>query len=191
MRDIPTLLKYFKTMANENRLKIVGLVAHQERSVEELAALLNLRSPTVSHHLNKLKALNIVTMRREGNTHLYHFSQPTLRQMTINLFAPDNMSMLTKDIKQETWEEKVLESFIKEGSLQRLPAGLKKRMVVLRWLVDHFDQGNQYTEKEVNEIINRYHPDYATIRREFIDNGLMQRNKGIYWRLPDPETKTN
>jgi len=35
-------------------LKIIGLLAQRSYSVEELAALLDLKAPTVSHHLSKL-----------------------------------------------------------------------------------------------------------------------------------------
>jgi hypothetical protein len=36
----------------------------------------------------------------------------------------------------------------------------------------------------VNAIIKRYHPDTATLRRELIGNKLMQRENGVYWRVP-------
>src|SRR5271170_8101865 len=56
--DLATLLAFFKAMANESRLRIVGLLAERERSVQELAELLELKEPTVSHHLAALTALN-------------------------------------------------------------------------------------------------------------------------------------
>ena len=62
-------------------------------------------------------------------------------------------------------------------------AGYKKRLVVLKWLVSHFEEGVRYPEKEVNEIIARHHPDYCTLRREFITRGLMKRENGAYWRV--------
>lgn len=72
--DFHTLLRFFKVLANENRLKLVGILSTQECSVEELATLLKLQEPTVSHHLNKLKELHLVEMRPEGNTHLYRLN---------------------------------------------------------------------------------------------------------------------
>lgn len=38
-----TLLRFFKALADENRLKILGILANRECSVEELAALLRLK----------------------------------------------------------------------------------------------------------------------------------------------------
>ena len=34
----------------------------------------------------------------------------------------------------------------------------------------------------VTEIIGRVHPDFATLRREMIDTGLMAREREVYWR---------
>ena len=58
--DLEILLSFFKALSNESRLKIVGLLAQREASVDELAALLELRAPTVSHHLSILKAQELV-----------------------------------------------------------------------------------------------------------------------------------
>ena len=41
--DLATLLAFFKAMANESRLRIIGLLAERERSVQELAELLGLK----------------------------------------------------------------------------------------------------------------------------------------------------
>jgi hypothetical protein len=40
----------------------------------------------------------------------------------------------------------------------------------------------RYPEATVNEILRRYHEDVATLRRSLIDEELMQRNAGLYWR---------
>ena len=68
-QDLNTLLQFFKALANESRLKLVGALAQQERSVEELASILALKEPTVSHHLSKLKELQLLHMRSDGNNY--------------------------------------------------------------------------------------------------------------------------
>src|SRR4051812_19082702 len=60
----------------------LGILATRECSVEELAALLELRAPTVSHHLARLKDLGLVAMRADGNTHLYHLECDALRTLS-------------------------------------------------------------------------------------------------------------
>src|SRR5947207_13914597 len=96
--EFEALLHFFKVLADENRLKLLGLLANREYSVEELAALLQLRAPTVSHHLAKLKELNLVVMRPEGNTHIYWLNADTLRAPSKGLLSSDKMTSFVDEI---------------------------------------------------------------------------------------------
>ncbi|MBE9043663.1 metalloregulator ArsR/SmtB family transcription factor [Pleurocapsales cyanobacterium LEGE 10410] len=178
--NFDTLLSFFKVLANENRLKLVGILSQTECSVEDLAARLQLKEPTVSHHLNKLKELNLVAMRSQGNTHLYRLNSDTLSELNKSLFSPEQMASWSKNTRPEAWEEKVLQNYLRSDRVTELPASRKKRQVILRWLVSKFDPARTYSEQEVNKIIGIYYDDYATVRREFIGYQLMKRDNGIY-----------
>lgn len=80
------LVSIFKALADANRLKIVGLLAQQPYSVEQLAALLNLKPPTVSHHLSKLAEVGLVSAKAEGYYSVYQLEEATL-QKTRLLFS--------------------------------------------------------------------------------------------------------
>jgi hypothetical protein len=81
------------------------------------------------------------------------------------------------------YEARVLANFVNAGGrLISIPAQRKKLLVVLRWLVEDFQLGRRYPESEINRIISRRHPDFATLRRLLVDEELMQRRRGIYWR---------
>ena len=185
--DLQLLLQYFKALADETRLRIVGLLAGREQSVEEIAAALGLRTPTVSHHLQRLKDLDLVAMRRDGTTHYYSLRLGELLRMNRELMTAEKVRSLASMEGGEAWERKVLRDFFSGEELKEIPASRKKRLVVLRWLADRFDFGERYPEAKVNEVIGRHHPDYATLRRELIGNGLMQRENGIYWRTQPEE----
>lgn len=187
-KEFNTLLRFFKALADESRLKILGILANRECSVEELAAMLNLKEPTVSHHLAKLKELHLVAMRSEGNTHLYWLNSETLQDISKEVFTPDRMASLVDDVEGEAWENKVLSNFIEGGRLKEIPASRKKRLVILKWLAGQFDMEVKYPERQVNELIKRYHPDCATLRRELIGSQLMHRENGVYWRLPQQKS---
>lgn len=189
--NFDTLLQFFKVLANESRLKLVGILAQRECSVEELAALLQLKEPTISHHLTKLKELRLVQMRPEGNTHLYHLNQEALQELNRTMFTPDQIAALADEVKPEVWEDKVLKSFLSGETLISIPASRKKRLVILKWLARQFELGETYPERKVNQIIQRHHPDYATLRRELIGYQMMQRDKGLYWRLPEADWKSS
>jgi hypothetical protein len=181
--EFQTLLSFFKALANESRFKLLGILANRECSVEELAALLELREPTVSHHLAKLKELDLVEMRAEGNTHLYRLNLEGLQAMNKNIFSAEKMASLVDSAGYDVWEQKVLSNYLDGPRLKEIPASHKKRLVILKWLVSQFEEGMQYPESAVNEVIQRHHPDYATLRREFIMNKLMERENGVYWRV--------
>ena len=77
----------------------------------------------------------------------------------------------------------MLENFVDvDGRLLSIPVQRKKRLVVLKWLVESFQPGRMYEEAEVNRIIARHHPDFAALRRYLVDEELMQRRRGVYWR---------
>ena len=60
----------------------------------------------------------------------------------------------------------------------------KKLLVILRHVLNAFEHGKRYSEKEVNDILSRYNEDYALLRRELVEFGFMQRQGGggQYWR---------
>lgn len=188
-----TLLQFFKVLADESRLKILGILANQECSVEELAALMQLKEPTVSHHLARLKELNLVTMRPEGNSRIYQLDGEVLQSISKEILSPEKIASLMEDVNTEAWESKVLNNYLetdlnstaKAQRLKEIPSSRKKRLVILKWLVSKFELGINYSEREVNDILNHYHPDYATLRRELISYKLMQRENGVYWRLAE------
>ena len=181
--DFNRLLNFFKVLSNESRLKLIGILSQTECSVEDLAARLRLKEPTVSHHLNKLKELDLVMMRSQGNTHFYQLNRNTLTNLNKSLFSPEQMASWTKDLQVDAWSEKVLQNYLRGDRLKEIPASRKKRLVILQWLVNKFELGKSYTEKEVNQILSKHHNDYATLRREFIGYQLMRRDNGIYQRL--------
>jgi hypothetical protein len=87
------------------------------------------------------------------------------------------------------YDARVRENFVDaDDRLFSIPAQHKKRMAVLRWLVEDFQPGRRYPEAEVNRILSRRHPDFATLRRHLVDEELMQRRRSVYWRagtVPD------
>ena len=186
--EIAAALAFFKGLADESRLRILGLLAGKPRSVEELAAALELRTPTVSHHLQTLRRLGIVEMRPEGTTHRYRLDLRRLQDLSRDLLASEKVRSLAATDADAAWERKVLRDFFAGEELREIPASRKKRLVVLRWLAGRFEPGRRYPEREVNEILRRHHPDVATLRREFIATGLMQREESVYWRAAEPAT---
>jgi hypothetical protein len=182
MSDI--LLDFFKAMAHESRLRIVGLLAHEERCVQDLAAALDLKEPTVSHHLAILKAQGLVTVRAEGTTRWHALDLGALERLSRRVLEPEALAAVRPAARDS--DARVLAGFLDAaGRLKVIPAARRKRTVVLRWLVRAFEPGRRYTEAEVNALIQDRHPDSATLRRELVGHAMLAREAGIYWRLPE------
>lgn len=185
-RSNEQLLAFFKALANESRLRLLGFLAQQEHSVQELADAIGVSEPTASHHLAMLRDLGLVSRRTEGNTHWYSFVPTALPAMASQILSVEGVARLAGPAGPRGSAEAIVQNFIgADGKLTHIPAQRKKRYAVLAWLVRKFEEDRRYSEKEVNEIIQRYHWDSATLRREFIGYGMMAREKGVYWRLSD------
>lgn len=173
-------LRFFKALGDESRLKMAGLLAHREYSVEELAATLRLKPPTISHHLGILRRIGLVHVRPEGTTHYYRLDLDALRRMHHDA-RPEKITVA--DDATTEWDRKILRDFFDGERLKQIPVNRKKREVILTWLADRFAIDARYPEKAVNEIIKRHHEDPATLRRELVDGGWMARENGVYWRI--------
>jgi hypothetical protein len=187
--EFQTLVQFLKALADESRLKLLGLLSSQERSVGELAQKLDLKEPTVSHHLARLQKLGLVEMRAEGTAHLYRLQGDALRRLSRELFTVERVASIADTVEGEEWERKVLRTYFEGARLRQIPTTRNKRNVVLNWLVTEFEPGTRYPEAKVNEIIKRHHPDTATLRREMIMTGLMERTNGVYWRTGETKAR--
>ena len=77
---------------------------------------------------------------------------------------------------------KVLRSYLVGGRLPTIPRPGKKRRLLLGYLATAFEPGVRYTEVEVNATVRVWHPDVAALRRYLVDEGLLARENGMYWR---------
>jgi len=180
------LVSFFKALADPSRLKIVGLLAQQPYSVEEIATLVGLKPSTVSHHLAKLSKVGLVHARTESYYNVYQLDKDALDEKARSLFTNDDLNASIADVNLSAYDQKIVADYTrKDGSLKTIPAQKKKLEAVLRYVVEGFEKGKRYSEKRVNEILKGYHADTATLRRELVGFGLMQREGGggEYWRV--------
>jgi DNA-binding transcriptional ArsR family regulator len=182
-----TLLEFFKAMADQSRLKIIGLLASGERNVQDLAHALGLKEPTVSHHLAILKRQGLVTARADGTTRWHALDHAALERMAERVLQPTTLAEPVAE-GADDWDTQVLAGYVtRDGRLKSIPASRKKRGAVLRWLMRDFESGRRYAEAEINDAIQAHHWDSATLRRELIGHRMLAREKQVYWRLPEAE----
>ena len=70
-----------------------------------------------------------------------------------------------------------------DGRLKQIPMQSKKIQAVLNYIYDAFDKERRYTEKEVNQVLARFHPDTSTLRRFLVDFNYLERERdgSVYW----------
>lgn len=177
------LIDFFKALADANRLKILGLLAQEAYSVEQLAALLELRPSTVSHHLARLSEAGLVSARAESYYNVYSLETGALEAMAQRLMSEDTLPAFAEGVDMRSYERKVIEDYtLPGGKLKTIPAQRKKLEAVLQHIAQEFEQGTRYSEQQVNVILSGYHDDTATLRRELVGYGLLKRQAGEYWR---------
>jgi hypothetical protein len=79
-------------------------------------------------------------------------------------------------------EARVLRAYFRAGRLIQIPAQRSKKLIILDRLALEFDVGMRYSERQVNGILRRFHPDVASLRRYLVDEGFLDREAGEYWR---------
>ncbi|CAH0121388.1 hypothetical protein PAE9249_03916 [Paenibacillus sp. CECT 9249] len=184
--QLEKLVKYYKALADRNRIRMLILLAQGELNGLALAEKLAITPATVTHHIAKLREAGLIMERREKNTSYYGVNHYLLKQTDRALlhlleqqrtgFAPEERSEKNVKLRQS-----VLRSFLaSDGTLKQIPAQLKKKLIVLEYLVSGLEMGQKYKEREINEWIKKVHPDFATIRREFVMHHYMYRENDMY-----------
>ncbi|HBE77151.1 MAG TPA: transcriptional regulator [Firmicutes bacterium] len=69
------------------------------------------------------------------------------------------------------------------GPLSSFPKKEKRKLIILKQLIQRFELDRKYTEQEVNQILKNAFSDYVTLRRYLIEYGLMDREAdgSRYW----------
>lgn len=172
-------LELLKLLADETRLEILNILLKEDSYVEKIACELSLTPATICYHLKKMESAGVVNCSRSQFYIIYSLNREIFDKPLFELIKKDEKIIDT----EEKYKKEVISNFFKYGRLIQIPTQRKKREIVLAEILEQFDLNREYPEKEVNEIILRYHEDFCTIRREMIAFGMMARDHEIYKRV--------
>jgi hypothetical protein len=79
-----------------------------------------------------------------------------------------------------------LRGFLRAGRIEQMPAKRSRRLLLLDEIAQVFEPGVRYPERVVNDVLGAIFADYATLRRYLVDEELMARADGVYWRIGGP-----
>jgi ArsR family transcriptional regulator len=81
LADVAGISELFKALADDTRASILHLLSQRELCVCDLAYLLEMSLPAISHHLRLLKALRLVRSRKEGKKVFYALDDEHVRSL--------------------------------------------------------------------------------------------------------------
>jgi hypothetical protein len=181
MEEQPEILAFVKAMASAERLRIIGVLVRGPARQAEIAEQLHLPIRDVFNHLAFLAHVGVIS-ETDG---VYDLNEKAIESLARGQFEEKRPAYEARQEKPED-ARKVLKNFLTaDGSLRQIPPQGNKLLIVLNFIVDAFAFDTNYTEKEVNSILRRFHVDTAALRRYLVDNGLMARERDgtKYWRV--------
>lgn len=185
-------LELLRFLLDPDRLAVVGTLARAPMDVDELVAVTGQRRDEVLRTLATLVQAGLVERptgpssgarggrgaRSDGR---YALEVEAWRQVARSL-PQDPPASRRVAFGMTADEAQVLGRFFRGDRLVDLPAQRSKRLLVLERLALEFEPGRRYAEPEVDRLLRRFHDDHATLRRELVDEGLLDRAAGEYWR---------
>lgn len=166
-------------LAEPDRLEAFAAVVLGAGTVEDVAKITGRDPRQVSRALRRLTTGGLVD--GEGGRLVAH---PGAFKHAVREALPP--SAPEQPLDPDPARASVLRAFIRNGRLVRLPAARGKRRVVLEHVAASFEPGVRYPEREVDVVLRAWFSDYASLRRFLVDEQLLAREAGVYWRIGGP-----
>lgn len=176
-------LKLFKGLADRSRLQILKSLLEEDMYVERLAQRLELTPATVSFHLKKLMDAGAVSSRREQYYTMYSINKEVFQCRILDILGEKSSDAQRQQEREARYRQRVLDSFFEYGRLKSIPAQRKKERICLEEIAKELELGRPYPERELNQVLLRFHQDYCTLRRDMISEGILCREDGLYTRF--------
>lgn len=182
--DREKAIRIFKCLSDASRLNIIASLQNGEAYGELLAQRLGLSASTLSFHMKKLEEAGLVTSRKEQYYTVYALNDTVSQLRLSDLLADGSRAEEDEALRREkAYRQKVLESFFDGDRLKSIPVQRKKKQIILQKIAELFTPGQVYDEAVLSGIIEAIHPDYCTLRRDMVSEGILARENGKYVRL--------
>ena len=184
MMDREKAIRIFKCLSDASRLNIISVLRSGEAYGELLAERLGLSASTLSFHMKKLEEAGLVTSRKEQYYTVYALDPAFTELRLSELIGGECPKEDDEAQKREAaYRKKVLDAFFEGETLKQIPVQRKKKLICYEKIAERFEIGRVYEEAAISEIIAEINPDYCTIRRDMISEGILTRENGRYTRV--------
>jgi len=173
-------VRLFKGLADPTRLRMLAAMVDRPRCGQDLAAEVGVSPATISHHLRVLADAGLVTETRQPPYSFYQLDLTGLQDAVKAVSTPKRVRELATTAPVDDDTRDVLRAFFDGPRLLALPVQRRKKEIVLAEVLRRLPRRREYREPELNRFIEAVHPDFCTIRREWIMGGYMERKDGVY-----------
>ncbi|MEM7288104.1 MAG: DUF2087 domain-containing protein [Actinomycetota bacterium] len=165
-----------RLLADPDRRRVVAALVLGAVTIDDVTSATALPVREVVEALSRLEAAGLVERGGDGTVVLLEQAFALAARAT----APEPRASEHADEPADV--ARILDQAFRDGRLVQLPTKESKRLVVLDHIAQRFEPGQRYTEKQVNASLSQVHEDTATLRRDMVDFGFMDRADGEYWR---------
>jgi hypothetical protein len=169
-------------LAEHDRLAVFAAVVLGASTPGEVSARTGLALPQATRALRRLERGGLVSTV-EGRLVA---RESAFKEAVREFGLTDRAKEPDADLDPDRAKAAVLRVFVRDGRLTQIPAARGKRRIVLEHIAASFEPGVRYPERDVDAVLRAWHPDHASLRRYLIDEALMSREKGVYWRSGGP-----
>jgi hypothetical protein len=163
-------------LADDDRRRMFAAVELGGTTLDTAATLAGLPAPRAAKALSTLAGAGLVVQGDSGGLYVVGAAFKVAAREALARQASDEHADRPGEVRR------VFDAFVRDGRLTQIPTSRQKRLVVLDWLAQEFEPGTRYSEPMVNLILGKRHPDTAALRRYLVDEGLLDRAGGEYWR---------
>ena len=166
-------------LAEEERLLVFSAVVLGAESPSAVAVATGLPAREVVRAIRRLEQGGIVSIvdgRLVGTRDVFKES--------VREHAPEPVP--DEPLDPDRAKASTLRTFVRDGRLVSMPAMRSKRKIVLEHIAACFEPGVKYPERAIDAVLRAWYEDYVSLRRYLIDEALMARENGIYWRTGGP-----
>jgi len=163
-------------LAEPARLRVVAALALGATTTDDVETLSGLGQREIAAALRRLQSAGLVSAEKgELRLHEERFKESARAQ------APDPLPDAALSADPAT--AAVLRAFLRNGRITAFPMARAKRRLLLEHVAGGFEPGVRYPEHQVNDLLRAWHEDYAALRRYLVDELLLAREDGVYWRI--------
>lgn len=163
-------------LAEESRRRVVAAMILDAGHRSEIARVAGLDERVVVDALDRLVGAGLVESLGEGR---YLLLEEAFKRAARAEAEPAPPSEFPDQPREH---RRILDQAFDGERLVHIPAKYSQRLVVLDYLVQRFEPGLKYSERQVNALLSKTHSDTATLRRYLVDASMLDRADGNYWR---------